>query len=471
MSRKFGSAVNSTKTLQLCSCTHFSDLTFLLYCSHNSPKWSEWDGGKIGGAPSWINPKDIPQSGSLRCDVCKRRNVEAGNQNKEGTILRFITQIYSPADSETGNDDAFHRSLYVFCCPHPLCSSSENANDSVVVLRGQLPKENAFYPNNCETIVDESWKKHKSEEWNVNRCIICGQRASGKCPIAEQWFCCKDHQRDYHKALKKAKGTTQDLDLKPYIYKESELVVEEEPMEEKGEYSNSENDFDEINKDSLFKDGEGDKSDELLEQNDLNEMTGAGAGTIDPTTLEFYVRIGRANGDLKSQCLRYCRWPDADADDCDQEHSSGPLWISSEHRPNLESDIPPCQYCGADRMFEFQVMPQMVTFLNSSTGNEETDRSLTEERKRALLAATDIVDQSREEGKEIDLPSGFQERQEELVDKFKASLLQDGKKDEALDFGTIAIFSCTASCKGKNNDEDILGGYRKEFAWRQKPLE
>jgi len=198
-------------------------LTFLLYCSHNSPKWSEWDGGKIGGAPSWINPKDIPQSGSLRCDVCKRRNVEAGNQNKEGTILRFITQIYSPADSETGNDDAFHRSLYVFCCPHPLCSSSENANDSVVVLRGQLPKENAFYPNNCETIVDESWKKHKSEEWNVNRCIICGQRASGKCPIAEQWFCCKDHQRDYHKALKKAKGTTQDLDLKPYIYKESEL--------------------------------------------------------------------------------------------------------------------------------------------------------------------------------------------------------------------------------------------------------
>jgi hypothetical protein len=95
---------------------------------------------------------------------------------------------------------------------------------------------------------------------------------------------------------------------------------------------------------------------------------------------------------------------------------------------------------------------------------------LTEEGKNALIVATDIVDKAREEGNETDLPEGFKEKHEALVDKFKASLLQDGKKDEALDFGTIAVFSCTASCGGKNKDES-LGGYKKEFAWRQKPLE
>ena len=406
--------------------------------------------------------------------MCKHRNEETlGNEDKEGTLLRFITQIYSPADSEVGNDDAFHRSLYVFCCPHPLCSSSENAHESVVVLRGQLPKENAFYPSDCDTIEDETaWKKHNSNAWDVNLCVMCGQRASGKCPIAEEWFCCKDHQRDYHKALNKVTDTNQQPDLKPHIYKASELVVEEEPMEESDGNSNDENDFEEINKGSIFAgDGEGDESDELLEQSDLNEMTGSGAGTTDPTTLEFYTRTGRANGDVKSQCLRYCRWPNEDSNDNDLENSNGPLWISSEHQPTADSDIPPCEHCGADRKFEFQVMPQMVTFLQSSMGSEETEgSSLTEEGKNALIAATDIVDQAKEEGTETDLPEGFKERHEALVDKFKASLLKDGKKDEALDFGTIAIFSCTASCGGNNQDE-VLGGYKKEFAWRQKPLE
>jgi pre-rRNA-processing protein TSR4 len=403
--------------------------------------------------------------------LCKHRNEEAGNGDKEGTLLRFLTQIYSPADSAVENEDAFHRSLYVFCCPHPLCSSSENAHESVVVLRGQLPKENMFYPNDCNTIEDEAWKKHHSDTWDINLCIMCGQRASGKCPIAEKWFCCKDHQRDYHKALKKAKETNQQPDLNPYIYKESELVVEEEPMEESDENANDENDFDEINKASIFANGEGDESDELLEQSDLNEMTGSGAGTTDPTTLDFYIRTGRANGSVKSQCLRYCRWPNEDLNVDDLENGNGPLWISSENQPIAAGDIPPCEYCGVDRKFEFQVMPQMVTFLQSCMGNEEIEgSSLTEEGKNALIVATDIVDKAREEGNEMDLPEGFKEKHEALVDKFKASLLQDGKKDEALDFGTIAVFSCTASCDGKNKDES-LGGYKKEFAWRQKPLE
>jgi pre-rRNA-processing protein TSR4 len=445
-----------------------------LFFRHNSSNWADWDGGKIGGAPSWLDPKEIPKNAALRCTVCARRNVENGQEKKEGTLLRFLTQIYSPADKETGNKNAFHRSLYVFCCPHAICSSAENVHESVVVLRSQLPKENEFYPIKCDPDEGESWDKHKSATWEVNLCVMCGQRASGRCPTANQWFCCKDHQRCYHVALKKRAGS-EKIDLAPYIYTESELVVEEEPSEvgnrdsddAEGKVAN------EMNESSIFADGEGDESDELLEQSDLNKMTGAdGTGTDDQTTLEFYTRIGRADGDLKSQCLRYCRWVDIEASDDELEQSNGPLWVSSNHQPDQDG-IPPCEYCGAMRKFEFQVMPQMVSFVKSkSDGGKDSGGALklTEDGKRALLAASDIVDQAKAEGTEAELPEGFQKRQEELVDKLKATILQDDQNDEALDFGTIAIYSCTASCEGKDNIDGSLGSYRKEFAWRQKPL-
>ena len=460
-------------TVQLGFSEPISDPSDAEGMAHNSPNWTEWDGGKIGGAPSWLNPKDLPITAPLRCAVCARRNAEAGEIDKEGTLLRFMTQIYSPADSATGNENAFHRSLYVFCCPHPICSSAENAHESVVVLRGQLPKVNEFYPAKCDGEDEESWDKHKSASWDVKLCILCGQRASGRCPIANQSFCCKYHQRDYHQAMKKNTDEDQEVDLSPYVYAESELVVEEEPSEtQNGDGHDAEGKLaDEINKASMFAHA-CDESDELLEQSDLNEMSGTDTGTSDNTTLEFYTRIGRADGDLKSQCLRYCRWPDTQASDDDLESSNGPLWISSTHRPTVDEDIPHCEYCGAKRKFEFQVMPQMVSFIKGNTDdNKDAQKGvMSEEKKRALLDASDIVDQAKEEGTESNLPQGFQKRQEELKEKFKAALLQDGKKDEALDFGTIAVFSCTASCGG-NETDGPLGAYRQEFAWRQKPLE
>lgn len=418
--------------------------------------------------PSWLDPKDIPTNAPLRCTICQRRNIEEGQGGGDGTLLRFLCQIYSPADAETGNKNAFHRSLYVFCCPHPICSSAENAHESVVVLRGQLPKKNDFYPSDGEEEDDGSWVQHKSATWEVNLCAICGQLASGRCPRANEWFCCKGHQKSYHRALKKGQ-----LDLSPYIYTESELVVEEEPQEEKNSAGNDTDGKvgDDMNQSSIFDDGEVDESDELLEQSDLNAMTGIGAGTDDPTTLEFYTRIGRADGDVKAQCLRYIRWVDTEENDDDLEQSNGPLWVSSMHQPSKD-DIPCCEHCGALRNFEFQIMPQMVNFVKNDSNGTETDKDsikITEDGKRALLAASDIVEKAKADGTVDELPEGFQQRQEDLVNKLKSTILQDDEDEEALDFGTIVVYSCTESCDGKDNLES-LGSYRREFAWRQKPL-
>jgi len=528
----------------------------------------DWDGGKIGGTPSWLNPRDLPnQNTPFRCTVCASRNNNNNNNNNNndntntkndidesttpsplqrsndetnvsgtdkqdtedetnGTILRFVAQIYSPADKATGNQDAFHRSLYVFCCPHPLCSSppSERGDmdmdtgggiGSVLVLRGQLQRKNDFYPFDCGeedgVVLDgvttgaagAAGGGGKDVADNATRtCAICGQRATGRCPKLERWFCGREHQRDYHRLLLRARkgngiedgdgaaedGVEDEIDVAPCRYRETELVVEEEPREtadEDGDHAQQPT-LETLDAASLFPttgtpNADDDGDDGELEQDDLNEMTGLhgnGGGTVDPLTVEFYTRVGRAGGDVKGQCLRYSRWPAQE--EGDEEGEDGPLWIGSCGRPK-SGGVPPCGYCGAERRFEFQLMPQMIHFLvgkaskDSKDGTDSTDaRGSGDQRREALLAASDVVRRVQQEGGAEALPEGFQDRQQELVEEFRDRLFDDDSGGGgAMDWGTVAVYTCTASCGagGGSKEEDGMGAYRKEFAWRQPPLD
>ena len=469
-------------------------MTIIIFCfvknRHYSPLWKEWDGGKIGGKPCWINPRDIPTQ-VLRCQICANRgkvrqcddHENKCIENSEGTILRFLAQIYSPADVETNNEAAFHRSFYVYCCPHPLCSTTKDAHQSVVVLRGQLCRENEFYPFDCGQGND--WGSHNSSAWGINLCEICGQFSKGKCPLSKRCFCSKDHQKAYHKLLKLlGRNMEDDISLAPLIFAETELVIEEEPLEERSSNEDENMVASEMNKDSMFAetddvDDDG-QDDGDIEQSDLNEMTGIGAmdGTSDPLTMEFYTRIGRANGDVKGQCLRYCRWPEF-SDIENDEVQNGPLWISSSNRPEKTEDIPCCQYCGSQRKFEFQLMPQIISVLlsnsNKANNHQNAVSSKThrvEDGQDALLAASDYIDKAKEEGNESSLPEGFESKQKDLVERLKNRVLKSSNEDEDIDFGTISIYTCTGSCGDgeAKGDEDAFGAYRLEFAWRQPPL-
>ncbi|NXO75993.1 PDCD2 protein, partial [Sitta europaea] len=76
----------------------------------------------------------------------------------------------------------------------------------------------------------------------------------------------------------------------------------------------------------------------------------------------------------------------------------GPLWVSGENRPE-EKDIPNC-VCGAKRKFEFQIMPQLLNHLQ--------------------------------------------------VDSL----------GESIDWGTLVVYTCAASCGGADQ-------YLEEFLWKQ----
>ncbi|KAF8071111.1 PDCD2 [Scenedesmus sp. PABB004] len=82
---------------------------------------------KVGGAPAWLDPLNLPTPAQLTCGV-------------SGEALRFLLQVYCPASGCPV--EAFHRTLFLFISPR----GDELAKPGAVrALRCQLRRANAFY--------------------------------------------------------------------------------------------------------------------------------------------------------------------------------------------------------------------------------------------------------------------------------------------------------------------------------------
>ena len=404
--------------------------------------------------------------------------------------MRFVAQLYCPADETTENEAAFHRTLYVFACPTCCRSLEESAekrrdklSSAVRVLRCQLPKDNDFYPSTGKV---KQWNKHTSAHWatvtgndRLNLCAVTGQCSKGKCPKQKRWFSGPAFQKEYLRASKHvSNGGAINL---PSIYHESELVVEEEPEVTKSEGAESP-----VGSPSaLFPNKDITDADADLEQSDLNALTGstslaqAATGVTDPNTLAFYARmaIGGEDNDVRDQVLRYSRWAECTSggeEVEDIEKRGGPLWISSNDLPDSasETEFPPkCEYCGAPRKFEFQLMPQMLHYLlHSGESGEGEQKGLSDTDRAILLEAKAKIESGAE------LPPGFLEQHDAAIQNARNTLLGGGDRDNesskgGLDWGTVAVYTCTASCGDGSKVSDELGSYMEERGWVQPPLD
>ena len=373
---------------------------------HDDPDWSNWDGGKIGGAPSWLSPRGLPPSDALKCASC-------------GAQESFLMQVYAPVDFDDGR--AFHRSIYVFCCSDARCGPAPSSQDGsagrgVHVFRCQLPRKNPFYA-------------FESEDG------AAGGTGSSSASIF------------------KGAGGASEAAVTPALgapFKEFDLVVESEPSGEGDDGDGSDGSdggdggdgggggggeggegpggaaaaasaapseerirtmlekagIQNVDPSALTTDdGFGDSGPSQATLNAMlrGEEVPAGvastggeeeeddedeAGISDERTLSFMQRVAAE----PAQCLRYGRWG---------ENETRPLWVASETIP---VDVPACEHCGAPRDFEMQVMPQVLHFVGNGHGPD--------------VGST------------------------------------------GLDFGTIAIYSCTNSCQGSSD-------YAAEYAWVQ----
>jgi len=307
---------------------------------------------KIGGKPAWLDLAKVPHPKELQCPHC-------------ALPLTFLLQVYSP---DNNSDSAFHRTIFVFQCVSSPCWD-QGKEPPVLVLRCQLCRSNPFYPWEAPEERDE-WREDIKAEVHGKLCAVCGCRADKSCAQCKKAdYCSEKHQRADWKAGHKSTckgGRSSALPPKsPLLLPEG--LIESEPESKKGGEDDTGQNIDQYR--DVMEGGGVTASPQELEEVE--------AGQEEDTACEkFRLRVARAS----DQVIRY-------------ERGGTPLSCTSS--PALGAP-PPCHLCKAPRIFELQVMPQLL---------------------------------------------------------FELKLGLDA--DSCLDWGSIYISSCSASCEAE--------GYTKEF--------
>ncbi|XP_039562946.1 programmed cell death protein 2 isoform X2 [Passer montanus] len=230
----------------------------------------------------------------------------------------FLLQLYAPLP---GRPDAFHRSLFVFACRSPACYRLAGPSGPFRVFRSQLPRRNDTYPERCCGRCRRAaycGPEHQALDWRRGHRRSCGQHAAG----------------------------------------EYEILIEPEEPEFPADSTDDEQGAEDTSKDAKEQEelgaaGPADEAFQSLDEETLEAM--AKHETEEEKIFQMFKKQVAAEPE---QIIRYCR-------------GEGPLWVSGENRPE-EKDIPNC-VCGAKRIFEFQIMPQLLNHLQVDSLGESID--------------------------------------------------------------------------------------------------
>ncbi|KAI7805386.1 programmed cell death protein 2 [Triplophysa rosa] len=278
---------------------------------------------KVGGTPAWLSQVDLPTLPALLCEKCKLPTV-------------FLLQVYAPI---SGYDRCFHRTLFVFCCKTPACYT-RNDSRCFKVFRCQLPRINKFYPFDppSDEMPEHVLEDHQVLGSGLKLCRLCGclgQKACSRCHSVT--YCCKEHQtidwKNRHKKECANEVSPSSKELNSFLFPEWELVTEPEELPAKDEEAHKSQNLDQEHT-ALNND---------LENSELESMA-----LHETQDSKVFLRFKERIANEPEQVLRYCK-------------GDMPLWVSAEHVLN-EEDIPKCS-CGAKRIFEFQIMPQLLNHL------------------------------------------------------------------------------------------------------------
>ncbi|XP_062542166.1 programmed cell death protein 2 isoform X1 [Armigeres subalbatus] len=345
------------------------DLGFLEPCE----EWllaNKFFRSKVGGKPAWLELKNIPIPKDLLCDGCEEPCI-------------FLCQVYAPLEDQ---EKCFHRMLYLFVCSNASCYQV-NQSKNIKVLRSQLPRSNDHY----DFDPPKEDKPSEPVPSPVPLCVVCGCRGPQQCSKCRKVnYCGVVHQRlDWKQNHKAVCGATTIVDNKNQnsniLFPQYEIVTEPEEIEQTTKLTEEEN----VKKQM-------EEYDKLVEQGKIGELSEVSESEMDTYAEQLedkhFEKFKQRVAFDPDQVLRYDR-------------KGKPLWLS----PIVPSEIPDCELCHGPRVFEFQIMPQLLNSL----------------------------------------------------------------KNENIDWGTLAIFTCEQSCSTPDNC------YIKEYVFKQdvisteqpKPLE
>ncbi|KFO31274.1 programmed cell death protein 2 [Fukomys damarensis] len=219
---------------------------------------------------------------------------------------------------------------------------------SFLVFRNQLPRKNEFYSFEppSENPPPEAGEPVRLQlKSGTHLCRVCGCLAPKTCSRCHQaHYCSKEHQTLDWRLVHKQTCTQDQVDHAipdhNFLFPEFEIVIETED-ETVSEVVEKEDDSEII-------ESMGEAPEEELDSMAKHETR------EDSIFQKFKTQIAHE----PEQILRYGRGIE-------------PIWISGENIPQ-EKDIPDCP-CGAKRIFEFQVMPQLLNHLKADRLGRSVD--------------------------------------------------------------------------------------------------
>ncbi|XP_013187301.1 programmed cell death protein 2 [Amyelois transitella] len=289
---------------------------------------------KIGGKPAWLDLQNLPIPFVLSCKKCK-------------DPLVFLCQIYAPYEED---ENSFHRTIFIFICRNGPCCQP-NSSENFLVLRCQLPRKNPFY--SYEPYEENENEVFPMDKW-ANLCDVCGIKGPSHCAKCKKvYYCSRKHQiLDWQKGHKEYCSVVQQNPTsckinnfivtesgKSILFKEWELIVDEE---------------DEEDKDNVDVNHEMEKLRKLMQEKKAGSLD-----NVSDTELEQYTRPLPEDKVFNKFSKRVARHPDQVLR---YDRDGHPLWITGNSDSFI--DIPKCQYCNGERQFEFQIMPQLLNFID-----------------------------------------------------------------------------------------------------------
>ncbi|KAI1296195.1 Programmed cell death protein 2 [Mortierella claussenii] len=395
---------------------------------------------KMGGLPIWLNPEHVLDTKEMMCDQCKKP-------------MTFLLQLYSPEDHPA---EAFHRVIYVFCCKNGACHK-KSSRGCFKVVRSQLGQYNPYYTpvaKDDEDADEENagWEPFPDSK-HTKTCFVCGMYGPKICSKCHKVsYCGEEHQaihwtKGLHKQLC---GTSPpaapiDTDLADLsisqnasTQKDQEIEDEDEEYDEDGdlnlakksnkpltktltreqqEYANKlDIDFRLVERMYRFPELEIISEAEVFDQEAIEEgladessgdeqeaeegweeraaalkakkekkaaalaKKNSGSGEVSKTleiaetSMNALVPVGdevyeNTKTDIDAAFLafqkRIALYPDQVLRYARMEYeltNPEPLYVSDLGVPKPE-DIPPCPDCGQERTFEFQILPQLLNYL------------------------------------------------------------------------------------------------------------
>lgn len=397
---------------------------------------------KAGGLPIWLHRDPSEPPPVPRCSNCLQPE-------------KFLLQVYAPVEAESvGHDQGFHRVLYVSVCRNTACLSGSNG---VTVLRGQLARQNPFYPFNAND--DSADRRVDSPNPTCNLCgyhggLLCTAcrrvRYCSTCCQKDDWAC--GHKNSCAKLsvtdslFRNDSKLDQTIEVRrrQWRYPEMEIVTEKHCTPPQSESDDDDDDDDDGDDDP--RDGD----DQSENENNINwkheegvtrecsntssarkaNNTAGVEGTFqdaDEDELPEELFDGRALGRERDRVAdKFSRVVKYEADQVVRYERGGtPLW-GGRIRQCQEKDVGTCGKCGNSRVFELQVMPQLVYLLDQHRHRQE----------------------NLGDG-QISLPASD-------LHQLALRLRNDA------DWTTIVVMTCSHSCVIEE------GQYVQEFAWVQQ---